>query len=413
MRIAVRRRSPWWPAVLAVGFLAVRLSIGSPPAAAQVPFDDQIVDAQNSGDDKAVADIDGDGWMDGIIGGSVPGTALVWYRSDGPAHGFTRFVIRANPVYQEFSTDMEVADVDGDGDIDLVLGDGGGGDNVLWFENPRLEPPPGTDPDPTVGSNWLHHVIGTHGQWAHDFSVGDLDRDGKTDVVTSGHGRLHLWFQDSPTVWTGRDLSGLAGAGAVVADVDDVHGPDLFAGGAWLEAPSDPRTGTWTRRDIPGSDPGDGPASLGVDIDRDGLVDLVTVRQHTAGQLAWYEHPLDPVNDPWIEHAIAASEASHHLKAADFDGNGFPDLLIGHELTEIAIYLNDGSSPPTFVKQSLLSASGHNAVAGDIDGNGTPDVWACDFIGNPPVRVLWNLGPTIFADGFESGDTSAWSDAVP
>jgi hypothetical protein len=95
-------------------------------ARAEIPFSAQVIDAANSGDCKAVADIDLDGIGDPIIGGG----SLVWY--DGGA-GFAKRVVRATPVYGQFTTGMQAADVDDDGDADMVVGDDNGPDNVLWF----------------------------------------------------------------------------------------------------------------------------------------------------------------------------------------------------------------------------------------------------------------------------------------
>jgi hypothetical protein len=73
-----------------------------------------------------------------------------------------------------FATDMQAADIDGDGDIDVITYQEDTG-NVVWIENPR----PGGDAE----SSWVIHPIGAE-QSAHDVEVGDIDRDGKLDVIT-------------------------------------------------------------------------------------------------------------------------------------------------------------------------------------------------------------------------------------
>ena len=82
----------------AVLSILVALVIGSPlqtNAANPIPFSKNIIDSSNSGDDKAIADIDKDGKPDGILGGAVAGRSLVWYDS---GHNFAMHVIRSNPV---------------------------------------------------------------------------------------------------------------------------------------------------------------------------------------------------------------------------------------------------------------------------------------------------------------------------
>lgn len=65
-----------------------------------------------------------------------------------------------------------MGDLDRDGDLDVTVG-------TVWFENPRL---PGGKPA-TVP--WRAHRIGSAGG-NQDVAIGDLDRDGKPDVVLRG-----------------------------------------------------------------------------------------------------------------------------------------------------------------------------------------------------------------------------------
>src|SRR5690606_6213086 len=104
---ARRTRHPSAPSVrtgLLLAFLAAMA--GAQP----LTFQSLLVDDDASGDDKEVADIDGDGDLDGILGGAT----LSWYRSNGAARTFDGpFLIRAATV--EFTTDMAVGDIDADG----------------------------------------------------------------------------------------------------------------------------------------------------------------------------------------------------------------------------------------------------------------------------------------------------------
>src|SRR5262249_14918582 len=156
------------------------------PSTAPVPFDHIVIDSNFTGDCKGVGDIDGDGFPDVIVGGSQ----LVWYRYPS----WSKTVI-ANAA-SEFTTDMQVADVNGDGAPDIVVSDGSGAGNVLWFENPH-----GRGGDPATAP-WRRHVIGTQGGFVHDLEVGDINGDGKLDVVTRKGPITKLWFQRTLTSWT-------------------------------------------------------------------------------------------------------------------------------------------------------------------------------------------------------------------
>jgi len=347
------------------------------PGWAQTTFTPTTIDPTNSGDCKALADIDGDGLADPILGGG----SLSWYESGS---AYAKHVIRATTVYKEFTTDMQAADVDGDGDVDLIVPDGAGPNNVLWFENPRINPPAGHGSDPRVGSNWVYHIVGSHGEHAHDVEVADLDNDGKLDIVTSGHGRTHVWKQVNPTTWTDVDLSSRAGSGVYIGDIDRDGRRDIATPDGWIRTPGNLVTGNWVKYPISGTV---GDECLLADLNGDGRTDLIVCDAHNAAEFAWFEAPADPTSPVWTKRVIDAAAASHHPGVADFNLDGRMDILMGRELNSIAVYFNQVGTPPTFVRQQVDSCCGHNARIGDINGDGKPDIFACDYIGNPPAKV--------------------------
>ena len=379
-------------------------------------FQELMVDPNASGDCKDTADIDGDGDADGIVGGAD----LRWYRSNGGARTFGGpFLIRTDPQTQQFTTDIAVTDMDLDGDLDIVGADENGTDNVRWYENPRIAPPIGGT-DPTVGANWLEHFVGTHGSWAHDIEVGPIDADALPDIVTLGNGYFKIHFANAaPPLWSTVDFAQHADDGSpAVADIDGDGDRDLFVKGGWIESPQTGRrtAANWTFHAITDSFPGDGPAMVATDIDRDGRVDLVTSPQHNeSGALAWFKNPANPEQASWPRTVIAASAGSHHLRAADFNGDARPDILVGLELAAgyIRVYRNTGTTPAFTMHPVASGGGGHNAAVGDLDGNGLVDVWAADWIGNPPLRAYFNGPNVLFRDGFETGNTTRWTATHP
>lgn len=399
------------------------LSTGGTDASQAQPltFQNLLVDAGASGDDKIVVDIDLDGYADGVLGGNPTGTdappnELAWWRSLGPSRTFSA-KHHLRQALDEFTTDMDAADVDGDGDFDLIFADGWAGQNVWWFENPVIDPPNG-NPDPANGANWAEHVIGSHGNYAHDIEVGFLDGVAGLDVVTLGFGFFKIHFQDAGG-WTTVDFGQFATDGSpAIADIDRDGDRDIFVKGGWIESPPSGRrvASNWTFHPITSSDPGDGPAAAAADIDRDGRIDLVTCRQHDeSGALAWFRNPANPTQASWPRTEIDDAAGSHHLRVADFDGDARPDLLVGLELAAgyITVFRNTGSTPAFTAHPVAAGGGGHNAAVGDLDGNGLPDVWAADWIGHPPLRAYFNAPDLMFRDGFESGNTSRWSAAAP
>jgi hypothetical protein len=363
-------------------------------------FEAIVIDPNASGDNKAAADIDGDGDDDAILGGG----SLVWYRSAGAVRSFERFVIRAQPVNQEFTTDMDTGDVDGDGDIDLVTGDGNGAGNLLWFENPRLAAAAGLGNDPTVAANWRHHVIGTQGDWVHDLALGYVDSDGRLDVASAGHGRLALWQRDASGTWGVTDLSVFSGSGVALGDLDGNGFDDVVTAGGWIENPSGVNGASWRFWPIDNANPGDGPALAIADVNQDGRTDILSAPQHRNGTFAWFQAPTALRQAAWPRRIIDVAQGSHHLRLADFDGDGVLDVLTGLERADLSVYLNRGVFG--WDRVLLAMSGGHNAVLGDFDADGRLDVLAADYIGFPPLRVYWNLGESIadrvLEDGFET-----------
>jgi hypothetical protein len=366
-------------------FAAAFAAVAVPPAAlAQPTFTPLVIDATGSGNGKAVGDIDLDGKGDAVLGGA----SLAWYEAGA---GWARRVIRAAAV-NEFTFDLQAVDVDADGDVDVIGGDGASLNNVLWFENPVINPPAGRGSDPRVEANWAQHEIGTHGAVAHDIEVADVNRDGRLDVLTSGFGRTHLWIQSSPTSWTGREMTTMTGAtlGVFFADIDRDGRLDIAVPRGWWRAPEDALAGTWTHYPVTAATDGD--EVVAADLNGDGRVDLATTIADGPGVLAWFEAPADPTLPDWTRRVIDASMGGHHPEARDFDGDGRLDLLMGEPHANLSVFFNQGGSPPSFFERSLDTASALNARSGDLDGDGDLDVFSADGPGEPPAKVYMNSG---------------------
>ena len=318
-----------------------------------------VIDPTMAGDDKALADIDGDGYLDIIAGGKRDqNEPLTWYRY--PA--WQKYVI-ALPA-DEFTTEMDTGDMDNDGDIDLVVCDGPSGVNCRYYVNPR---PLG---DPAVQAVWTARNIGSGDTWVHDLRVGDYNRDGHLDLITN----RGLFTQNGNNTFSRSEP-----AGGCFGDLDSDGDLDIVAPGTWFENPG------WAAHGAPGG--GGNEVKVRVaDLNGDGRQDVILNSGDGTADLAWYSSP-SPKTGPWTKHLIEADvSGGHSLDTGDIDGDGDLDLLSAVMFGEVAVYFNNGSG--AFAKQFLSFAGAHTAVLGDVDGDNDLDVMGCNYTGNPPLR-LW------------------------
>ncbi|NLF29839.1 MAG: hypothetical protein GX591_02990 [Planctomycetes bacterium] len=139
-------------------------------------------------DRNRLADVNGDGRLDAIVGYEaigVPGK-LAWYEQPAAATGtWTEHVI-ASTVVGPMS--LDAADLDRDGDVDLVVGEHSTTAPAtarLWiFENAD-----------GAGGAWTAHLVHT-GDEHHDGAIlRDIDLDGDLDILSIGwtHARVMLY----------------------------------------------------------------------------------------------------------------------------------------------------------------------------------------------------------------------------
>lgn len=341
--------------------LCCALSLFAPNRAAwsAVQWEAVVIDPVMAGDDKALADIDGDGYLDIIAGGKrAENEPLTWYRYPS----WQKYVI-AQPV-EEFTTEMDARDMDNDGDVDLVVCDGPAGINCRYYVNPR---PLG---NPAVQAAWISREIGSGGTWVHDIHAGDYNGDHRPDVITN----RGLFTQNSNGSFTRSDI-----AGGCFGDVDGDGDLDIVAPGAWYRNPG------WSPHPAPGGGGNEEKVRV-ADLDGDGRNDIILNSGDGTADLAWYSS-ITPGTGPWTKHLIEADVAGgHSLDTGDIDGDGDLDVLSAEMFAEVAVFFNNGHG--FFVKQTISSAGAHNAVLGDVDGDGDLDVMGCNYTGNPPL-MLW------------------------
>ncbi len=358
--------------------------------------------------EKALADIDGDGRLDAVIGTQPSGSqggpgGIYWYQfpaSGNPADLWIKRTILSSGVAYE---DMTSDDVDHDGHVDIIASViVNGSRNVYWFENPG-----------TLNGAWQQHLIGGPGEGENTIVLGDFDGDGLTDVATN----TTIYFKNTPTSWTARTYNSSYNSVALLDIGSGTGAVNLVSNRpnsqiAWFENPRETggnaRSDPWTVYILGTGYPCDGgvcdsdapfATSWTGDFNGDGRMDVVIGQAEgdnaPPGGLWWFEAPGDRTTT-WTKHAIDPTfQLAHNVRVADLDGNGAPDVIAGEQdqsaQKRLAVYYNDGTG--SFTRQILSTGASHNVALGDADGDGDVDILAGPhgFFGDPhPLELYLN-----------------------
>ena len=265
------------------------------------------------------------------------------------------------------------ADYDGDGDLDLlVAGQSGTGPQTQLWRNQG-------------DSTFVLVAAGLTGLRQAALAWGDYDRDGDPDLVISGldaggTALTRLYRNDNGAfVAQGLSLPALAQGSLAWADYDNDGDEDLLLtgdqNGTAVTALYRNEGGNLVDAGIglPGIRDGQGSWT---DYNRDGFLDILLAGTGSSGTLLnLYRNDgaggFSVVNNPGI---LPASEA--RTDWADYDRDGFPDLLVLGQ-GAVRVYRNNagtGTFTSVFTAFAGSGVLGGSARWGDFDDNNRPDI---------------------------------------
>ena len=316
-----------------------------------------------------------------------------------------RTVLFVAPSWREIELDRdlgfihsEVMDVDNDGDLDF-LGARYSPGLIVWYEQP----------DQPLEQRWAKHVVDDRVNGIHGLLVGDVDGDGKSDLLANSaqptepfanslvwYGRPRKTSQPwNRHVFARRDAPGLShylGLG----DVDGDGRADAASGAkggpqdkskmgnwfAWWRAPKDPSQ-AWKKEVISADEPG-ATNIHPADVNGDGKTDFIASRGHGQGVI-WFEAP------DWKRHDIHPTLAGPHcLVVLDLDGDGDVDAATCAKDDKVAAWFeNDGRGQfKTHVVGREQAAYDIRAL--DMDNDSDLDLLIA---GQASKNVVWYANP--------------------
>ena len=365
--------------------------------AAPVPYAREVYDPRplrNGRKPKVIIDPDGRG---AVVGAALGRRGFALYRA-----GRAPAVIAPLRFNAE---DAQVADVDGDGAPDIVIGGLDGYTAVL--HNPLHSRCADVYRCP-----WPMTIVDAR-HLSHDVVTGDVNGDGRIDIVTEAG--IYFNFNRTkgarPARWrfVGRDVIRRDGEGTSLIDAEhdgilDVIAP--YRSGTMLARfvnplhhGGDPYRDVWAIDVIDANPPFTGNmTTAAVDVDGDGRTDVLLAPMYGGGGLSWYRAPATP-GGAWHRRMIDKSINYVHqgsLQIADMNGNGRPDIVFAEQdqspTHRVGVFYNVGSVDERRWRLQIIGLrGGHNIKVGTLAGDRRPSILSArhGYLGGPNPLVVF------------------------
>jgi hypothetical protein len=307
-------------------------------------------------------DFNGDGWPD-IIATNLGRGAILYINPGNSSRRWKQY--RVIPSMQ--AENSLLVDVDGDGKPELLYIANG------YIRYAKPDPAHPTEP-------WIVRNVSEKGPWpAHGLGVGDINGDGRSDIVAANG-----WWEQPAS------------------------GADK---GPWKYHPE--AFGRWGRI-------GPGGATIGIyDVNGDGLNDVVTQLEAHGFGLAWFEQKRSSSGEiSFVRHMVMDNYNTenaggvifselHGSAVGDVDGDGIPDFIVGkRQFSHKDDFLDpDVYGPPYLywyktvrdpkapggarLEPQLIhndSGAGDNLLVQDLNGDGVMDIVAATKRG---LYIFW------------------------
>ena len=379
------------PRSFPAGALFLLLVAACPMRSAETRSFDRVKLLEEKGVTSAsvsLGDIDRNGTLDIVLarGRHWPLDNFI-LRNDGKGN----FTTSKLPAEADRTYSAALADLDGDGSLDLVVSNDRPDKKVIYLNDGR--------------GNF--RAAGTFGrpEWSTRYiTVADLNGDGRPDIVVANRSSnperpvpCFVCLNDGKGGFpTEIPLPTQSATIIVAADLDGDGKIDLFVphrdGGQSLIFWND-GTGKFSAAPVPvGPKVSNVRAAVAADIDGDGIVDLV-VGDAKTGMFIYRGQGKRTFAEPF---AIGdKSGAPYSIGVLDLNRDGKLDLVVGRQEARGSIFFNQSSANKfRFEEGSWGDGQGtvYGLAIGDLDGDGWPDIVAAR---SEAPNAIWFSGPAV------------------
>ena len=316
----------------------------------------------------AVSDLDNDGNLDIVAGGTFPGTAAIWY-GDGSGR-------MSAPQFLPFKGDVRsvaVADFNEDGLKDIVLSVQREASGIMVWLNQS-------------GHRWIKGTSPVEINNYEGVETADINGDGHMDIIAANatsdtQGGIQVWLGDGKGTWpleSGPTVTGTF-MDVVLADFDQNGFLDL-AGAGWgsygaLKVWLGDGAGGWSST-LPVSKGSFYGLSVG-DVNDDGNMDVLAGSYRKGVQIFIGDGRGDFISTSSLEE----NDSFWQALSVDLNGDGLMDLLAGSvDSKGIKAWKNAGSDSWTPIKGRFPSKGIFYGIeTADLDKDGLNDICAASF----------------------------------
>lgn len=304
------------------------------------------------------ADLDGDGDID-VIGVASSDNKIVGYFNDGLGNFAERIIFSDSESV--FPTNIIPADVNVDGKVDLVIITSL--NELLLYENVDNQ-----------GNYIRKYIAEVKTSIPNDLEVADIDGDGDLDIISASENFNKLsWHENDNGNFQSRDINDTGSTTFFeLGDIDLDGDLDLVLGTyfdftyklSWLEFDNG-----YDVKHILIEDDIEISALKVADVNLDGKQDILIISP-TIVNIVWLQNLVnDPVEISYISNTNTFSEA---LSVSDFNGDSYPDIIIG-DIRWYAYFPTEDVFSTSNRFESYTDGA-YDVVSMDVDQDGDLDI---------------------------------------